>query len=51
MTTDPTSQANYTQIASTHVDLSWTIDFVNKTISGSASHTLVAKVDGVHEVM
>ena len=51
MSTDPTSQANYTKIASTHIDFSWTVDFVRKTISGSATHTFVVKEDGVDEVM
>ena len=48
---DPTTQANYTQIASEHVDLDWTIDFKKKQIAGSATHVLVVKEDGVKEVM
>ena len=47
---DPTSQSNYTQIATTHVSLDWTVDFEKKCIHGSATHQLVAKED-VSEVM
>lgn len=47
---DPTTQANYTQIASTHVHLDWTIDFEAKRIGGYAEHTFEVKEDGVKEV-
>ena len=47
---DPTSQSNYTQIATTHVSLDWTVDFEKRCIHGSATHQLVAKED-VSEVM
>ena len=51
MAEDPTTQANYTQIASEHIDFDWAIDFAKKLISGSATHTLVVKEAGVTEVM
>ena len=51
MTLDPTTQANYTQIASEHIDFDWSIDFGKKLISGSATHTLVVKEADVKEVM
>lgn len=48
---DPTTQANYTQIASTHVDLEWTVDFEARRVQGSVTHTFAVKEDGVKEVM
>ncbi|CAL1696869.1 unnamed protein product [Somion occarium] len=48
---DPTSQANFLQIASEHIDFDWTIDFNAKLISGSATHTFVVKEDDVKEVI
>ena len=48
---DPTTQANYTQIASEHIDLDWTIDFEGKRIKGSATHVFVVKEDGANEIM
>lgn len=50
LTKDPTSQSNYTQIATTHVSFDWTVDFEKRCIHGSATHRLVAKED-VSEVM
>ena len=47
---DPTSQSNYTKIATTNVTLDWTIDFEKRYIYGSATHRLAAKED-VSEVM
>ena len=47
---DPTSQSNYTKIATTNVTLDWTIDFEKRYIYGSATHQLVAQED-VSEVM
>jgi leukotriene-A4 hydrolase len=49
--TDPTTQANYTQIYSTHISLDWNVDFDKKFISGFAEHDLTVKEDGVKEVM
>jgi leukotriene-A4 hydrolase len=51
MSNDPTSQANFLQITSQHIDFSWSIDFEQKAIIGSAVHTLLVKEDGVTEVM
>jgi hypothetical protein len=48
---DPTTQANYTQIASTHVHLDWSIDFEAKCVVGSATHTFVVKEGGVSVVV
>jgi hypothetical protein len=48
---DPTTYANYEAIASEHIALDWAIDWDQKVISGSATHTLRAKVDGVNEVL
>ena len=48
---DPTTQANYAQIASTHVDLEWSIDFETKRVRGCATHTFEVRADGVQEVM
>lgn len=47
---DPTSQSNYTKIATTNVTLDWTIDFEKRYIYGSATHQLIAKED-VSEVV
>ncbi|KAF8557162.1 hypothetical protein OG21DRAFT_1505592 [Imleria badia] len=47
---DPTSQSNYTKIATTNVTLDWTIDFDKRYIYGSATHQLVANED-VSEVI
>ncbi|KAH7106395.1 peptidase family M1-domain-containing protein [Auriculariales sp. MPI-PUGE-AT-0066] len=43
--TDPTTYANYGDIASEHIALEWAIDWDKKVISGSATHTLRAKTD------
>ena len=48
---DPSTQANYTQIASEHVHFDWTIDWTKQVIAGSATHTLAVREDGVKEVM
>jgi len=48
---DPTTQANYTEIHSTHVALDWDVDFDRKLISGSVTHDLTVLKDGVKEVM
>lgn len=47
---DPTTQSNYLDVATSHIDLLWNIDFKAKIIAGSAKHTLVAKKD-VKEIM
>lgn len=48
---DPTSQANYTEICTEHVAFKWNIDFINKKIAGSATHDLRVSKDQVAEVM
>jgi leukotriene-A4 hydrolase len=48
---DPTSQSNYLQIATTHVAFDWTVDFTQKVIKGSALHNLSVKESGVSEVI
>ena len=48
---DPSTQANWREVASEHVDFDWTIDLVKQTISGSVTHLLRVKKDGVKEVM
>ncbi|KAG6919450.1 hypothetical protein DXG01_005709 [Tephrocybe rancida] len=48
---DPTTQSNYLQIASEHVSLDWFLDFETQIISGSATHHLVVKEDGVKNVV
>ena len=51
MSLDPTTQSNYTEVASEHIHFDWTVDFKQKNISGSATHTLSVKQDGLKEVM
>lgn len=48
---DPTSQANYLEIATGHVHFDWTVDWEKLIISGAATHTLTAKQEGVDKVM
>jgi hypothetical protein len=48
---DPTTQSNYLDISTQHVALDWLIDFTLKVISGSATHDLIVRKDGVEEVM
>jgi hypothetical protein len=50
MKSDPTTQSNYFEIISEHIALDWHVNFDNKTISGSAVHTLRVKEDGVQHV-
>ncbi|KAH0826355.1 hypothetical protein J3R83DRAFT_5315 [Lanmaoa asiatica] len=47
---DPTSQSNYTKIATKNVTVDWTIDFEKRYIYGSATHQLIARED-VSEVI
>lgn len=47
---DPTTQTNYLQAATTHVAFDWTVDFQKQIISGSATHTVEIKESGVKEV-
>lgn len=48
---DPTTRANYLQIASTHVAFDWHVDFDRRIIQGSATHSLTVQKDAVQEVM
>ncbi|OSD05714.1 hypothetical protein PYCCODRAFT_1465050 [Trametes coccinea BRFM310] len=48
---DPTTQANWQDVASEHVDFDWTVDFAKETISGSVTHTLVWRKPDVREVI
>ncbi|KIJ45222.1 hypothetical protein M422DRAFT_59984 [Sphaerobolus stellatus SS14] len=48
---DPTTQSNYLDIATKHIDLKWNVDFKSQTIAGTATLELVAKKDGVQEVI
>lgn len=47
---DPTSQSNYTKIATTNLSLDLTVDIKKRPIHGSATHSLLAKED-VSKVM
>lgn len=51
MELDPTTQANYAQVVSEHIHFDWTVDFEKKNISGSATHTLSVKEDGLTEIV
>lgn len=48
---DPTTQTNWQDVASEHVDFDWAVDFNKQTLSGSVTHTLVWKKADVREVM
>ena len=48
---DPHTQSNYLEISTHHVALDWRVDFTLKVISGSATHDLTVKKDGVEAVM
>ncbi|KAI0307397.1 leukotriene-A4 hydrolase [Multifurca ochricompacta] len=48
---DPTTQANYLQVYTTHIDFDWTLDFANQIVEGAATHTLLAQEDGVDKVI
>jgi leukotriene-A4 hydrolase len=51
MMSDPTTQSNYFEVVSQHIALDWHIDFETKTVSGSATHTLLVKESGVKEIV
>ncbi len=48
---DPTTQSNYDEIATEHVDFDWKLDFNTRIIQGTATHYLIAKGENVNEVM
>ncbi|KAI0742559.1 metalloprotease [Daedaleopsis nitida] len=48
---DPSTQSNWQEVASEHIDLDWSIDFEQKAISGSATHVVRLKIDNAEEVI
>jgi len=44
---DPTTQSNYLDISSTHVALDWAVNWNEKCITGSVTHSLVTHTDQV----
>lgn len=48
---DPTSQSNYLQVASEHIQLDWNVDYEARVISGFATHTMIVKEDGIEEII
>ncbi|TFK47915.1 hypothetical protein OE88DRAFT_1664872 [Heliocybe sulcata] len=48
---DNSTQSNYAKVATEHISFAWTIDWKEKKIAGSATHTLRAKEDGVKEII
>lgn len=48
---DPTTQSNYDQVTTEHVEFDWKLDFGTHIIQGAATHHLVIKADNVNEVM
>ncbi|KAF8584943.1 hypothetical protein K439DRAFT_1646747 [Ramaria rubella] len=48
---DPTTQSNYQDISTEHIDIAWSIDFNTKTVAGTAKHVLIAKKAGVQQVV
>ncbi|KAJ7677326.1 peptidase family M1-domain-containing protein [Mycena rosella] len=48
---DPTTQSNYSQIASQSIHFDWSLDFAAQILSGSATHKLAVIVDAVREVI
>ena len=51
MLNDPTSQANFLQIISEHLAFDWSINWDQKSVQGSVTHTLKVLEDGVKEAM
>ncbi|KAJ7743783.1 peptidase family M1-domain-containing protein [Mycena metata] len=48
---DPTTQSNYSQIASAHITFDWSVDFTAQIVSGSATHRMNVLVDDVAEAI
>lgn len=48
---DPTTQSNYLKITTEHLAIDWVLDFDAQIISGSVTHHLLVKEDGVKEVV
>ncbi|CAK5268784.1 unnamed protein product [Mycena citricolor] len=51
MERDPTTHANYFEIASQSVAFDWSLDFETSILTGSATHRLKVLKDGVSEVI
>ena len=51
MSNDPTSQANFLQVPSDHIDFSWYLDFEAKVVAGSVTHHLHVAHDSVKEIV
>ncbi|KIK04477.1 hypothetical protein K443DRAFT_675932 [Laccaria amethystina LaAM-08-1] len=48
---DPTTQSNYLEIATDRIDFEWNVDLEASVLGGNATHTLIAKEDGVSQVI
>ncbi|KAI0344179.1 zincin [Trametopsis cervina] len=48
---DPTSCANYHELASEHIDINWSLDFEKNIITGSVTHTLLVKGEYVKQAI
>jgi leukotriene-A4 hydrolase len=48
---DPTTQSNYFDVHTTHIDLEIDVDFEKKVLKGSVTHTVNVVKAGVKEVM
>ncbi|KAG0210630.1 Leukotriene A-4 hydrolase [Mortierella sp. GBA30] len=48
---DPTSQSNLDEVKTNHIHLSLTVDFISKTLSGSAELEVEAIADNIAEVV
>ncbi|KLO11271.1 hypothetical protein SCHPADRAFT_855590, partial [Schizopora paradoxa] len=48
---DPTSQSNYLEVTTKHVEFIWDVNFSNRIIEGSALHTMIVKAESVNEVI
>jgi leukotriene-A4 hydrolase len=48
---DPTTQSNYLEIVTESVEFYWTVDFHDKIIKGSATHSLRVISQQISEVV
>ena len=48
---DQTTQSNYRDISTKHIAMDWSIDFKAKTVSGTVTHTMIARKDGVKQAV
>ena len=44
---DNATQSNYHSVATTHLELEWEVNWDDRVLNGSVTHTFVAKEDGV----